>query len=190
MDVTIEPATAERWDDVVAVFGLRGDPARCWCTYLLLDDGVDYSQRDRNRDVLRNRVTSGPAPGLLAYRGRTPVGWVAAAPRRSFSARLERSAAMRSRPWDGDPAAIWAVLCFVVPREHRRQGISHALLDGAVAHAREQGAAAIEGVPRDDGTGRRWSAAMAYTGVASMFERAGFAAIDRLQDRIVYRLEL
>ncbi|HEY6744288.1 MAG TPA: GNAT family N-acetyltransferase [Mycobacteriales bacterium] len=189
MDVRVEPATAERWDDVVTVFGTRGDPARCWCSFLL-GDRVDYTQRDRNRELLRDRVTAGPAPGLLAYRDATPVGWVAAAPRRSFSPRLERSAAMRSRPWDGDPAAVWAVLCFVVPREHRGQGVSHALLDGAVAYARSRGAAAIEGAPRDDSTGRRWSAAMAYTGLASMFDRAGFTVIARLQDRVVCRLEL
>lgn len=187
VDLTIEPATAERWDDVLAVFGTRGDPSRCWCSFLLADGGVDYSQRDRNRDQLRSRVVSGPAPGLLAYRGGTPVGWLAAAPRGSFGARLERSAAMRSRPFDGDP--VWAALCFVVPREHRGQGVAHALLDGAVARARAQGAAAIEGVPRA-ARDKRWSAAMTYPGTAPMFERAGFSAIDTVRDRVVYRLVL
>lgn len=189
MELTIEPATEQRWDDVLAVFGTRGDPSRCWCSYLLADGRPDYTQRDRNRDELRSRVVSGPAPGLLAYRDGTPVGWVASAPRGSFGARLERSAAMRGRPFDADPAAVWAALCFVVPREHRGQGVAHELLDGAVAHARAGGAAAIDGVPRAD-RDRRWSAAMAYTGTASMFERAGFTAIDRMLDRVVYRLVL
>jgi GNAT superfamily N-acetyltransferase len=189
VDLEVQPATGERWDDVLAVFGSRGDPSRCWCSYLLADGGVDYTQRDRNRDQLHAQVVSGPAPGLLAYRGGTPVGWVAAAPRGSFGARLERSAAMRSRPFDGDPAAVWAALCFVVPREHRGQGVAHALLDGAVARARAAGAAAIEGAPRAD-RDRRRSAAMTYTGTVSMFERAGFSEIDRVQDRVVYRLVL
>jgi hypothetical protein len=32
----IADATAERWDDVVAVMGTCGDPSRCWCQWFRL----------------------------------------------------------------------------------------------------------------------------------------------------------
>jgi hypothetical protein len=36
MTTTILPATVQRWDDVVAVFGRRGnDPGWCWCRRFL-----------------------------------------------------------------------------------------------------------------------------------------------------------
>jgi len=69
--------------------------------------------------------------------------------------------------------------------------VAHALLAGAVDSARSGGAAAIEGVPRDDTTGKRWPNPVAYTGTASMFAAAGFVPVERRRDdRVVYRLVL
>ena len=187
MEVRIEPATADRWNDVLAVFGTKGDPSRCWCAYLLRPK-VDYQDRDGNREHLREVVAGPTPPGLLAYSAGMPVGWVAAAPRSLFGPRIERSPALRPLPYDG---TVWSVLCFVVPRPHRQRGVAHALLAGAVDRARSTGAAAIEGVPRDDTTGKRWPDPVAYTGTASMFLQAGFTEVDRRRDdRVVYRLVL
>jgi GNAT superfamily N-acetyltransferase len=188
-DLTVEPATPERWPDVLTVFGTRGEPARCWCVYLRRAD-VSYalSVRDANRATLRDAVSSGTPAGLLAYSGGEPVGFVSTGPRSQFAARLERSPALAPVPFSG--GEVWSVLCFVVPRPHRGQGVMTALLDGAVAQARAAGAGAVEGVPRDDLDGRRWPAPMAYTGMASMFVRAGFTEVSRTRDRPVYRLVL
>ena len=187
VDVRIEPATPERWDDVVSVFGTRGDPSRCWCAYLL-QPRVSYQAREGNKAALGELVVSGREPGLLAYSADGPVGWVAAAPREMFAERLSRSPALKPVPYEG---TVWSVLCFVVPRSYRKQGVAQALLAGAVDRARSQGAAAIEGVPRDDTTGKRWPDPVAYTGTASMFARAGFTPIARRRDdRVVYRLVL
>lgn len=56
---------------------------------------------------------------------------------------------------------------------YRKQGISHALIDGAVAYARERGACAIEGYPVDNG-GEKVNPTMAYVGTRALFESAGF----------------
>jgi GNAT superfamily N-acetyltransferase len=189
VQLTIEPGSPQRWADVQAVFGTRGEPSRCWCVYLR-QAPVSYKVecREANRATLERAVGSGTPAGLLAYREGTPVGWVSAGPREQFAGRLERSPALTPAPFDG---AIWSVLCFVVPRAYRRQGVMHALLAGAVEHARAAGAAAIEGVPRDDRGGKRWPAPMAYTGMASMFERAGFSFVEERRDeRVLYRLLL
>src|SRR4051794_40431329 len=149
MEVTIEPATPQRWGDVLSVFGTRGDPSRCWCVYLR-HANVSYRApaREGNRAGLRALVESDREPGLLAYSAGGPVGWVSAAPRELFAERLARSPALKPVPYGS--GGVWSVLCFVVPRPFRGQGVAHALLAGAVEHARGRGAGAIEGVPRDD----------------------------------------
>jgi GNAT superfamily N-acetyltransferase len=185
VDVTIEPATPDRWDDVVTVFGTRGDPSRCWCSYLFRDR-VDYSDRAGNRQQLRERVASGSAPGVLAYAAGEPVGWAAVTPREEMLGRLTRSPSLEVVPGEG----VWSVECFVVPVPHRRKGVATALLAGAVAHARSRGGRAVEGHPREDRDGHRWPGAVAYPGLASMFAAAGFTEVARRGDRPVFRLDL
>ena len=53
-----------------------------------------------NRADLKALVDSGTPPGLIAYEGRVPVGWVTLGPREEF-ARLERSPVMK--PVDDKP---------------------------------------------------------------------------------------
>jgi GNAT superfamily N-acetyltransferase len=190
VDVRIEPATPDRWDDVVSVFGTRGDPSRCWCTYLF-GDRVDYADRAGNQQRLRERVAAGSEPGVLAYpaggpAGGEPVGWAAVTPREEMLTRLTRSPRLEVVPGEG----VWSVECFVVPVQHRRQGVATALLAGAVEHARARGGRALEGHPREDRDGRRWPGAVAYQGLASMFAAAGFTEVARRGDRPVFRLDL
>ena len=49
----------------------------------------------------------------------------------------------------------------------------HALIEGAVAHARASGAPAIEGYQVDNG-GEKVNLTMAYVGTRHLFESAGF----------------
>jgi GNAT superfamily N-acetyltransferase len=63
--------------------------------------------------------------------------------------------------------------CIRVRPGHRKQGIAHHLLQGAVDYARDAGAAAIEGYPVDN-RGEKVDLTMAYVGTRALFERAGF----------------
>ena len=191
MEVTIEPATRGAVGRRAERFGTRGDPSRCWCVYLLRPK-VDYRAPAPGGEpgrAARACVAGGREPGLLAYSAGGPVGWVSAAPRELFAdAAGAVSGAEAGAVRAGE---VWSVLCFVVPRPLRGQGVAHALLAGAVEHARGRGAVAIDGVPRDDTGGRRWADPVAYTGTASMFAAAGFVPIERRRDdRVVYRLVL
>jgi GNAT superfamily N-acetyltransferase len=182
MAVTIVPATAERWDDLVELFGTRGDPSRCWCLYFRF--GADYRRAtpEHNREVFGAIVKAGREPGLLAYDGGAAVGWVSIAPRREFETYLERSRLFKPVPGEG----VWSVLCFVVKVDHRRRGVATALLEAAVDYARERGAAAVEGHPVE--VSGRTGGANLYTGTTTMFADAGFTEIDRRGGRPVYRL--
>lgn len=82
-----------------------------------------------------------------------------------------------------------AIVCFVVPTPWRGQGVAHALLDAAIAHARTQGAPAVEGfsVDKPGPSQPQWL----WHGTATMFRRAGFREIARRKpERPLMRLEL
>jgi GNAT superfamily N-acetyltransferase len=194
MDVAaaVVPATPARWADVEALFGTRGDPARCWCQWFYAGAHVAAGAiAAANREALQAQVQQGPPPGVLAYRDGEPVGWCAVAPRPTYT-RLPRSEVLRGTPRDelADPA-VWSVTCFVVRVGHRRSGLTSVLLDGAVRLARESGARIVEGYPLDVAAKARSSSAELFHGPLSTFLAAGFREVARPRPtRPVVRLEL
>ena len=51
-EVTVLPATPDRWPDLEVVSGTRGDPSWCFCQ-LFLTEGRGYEESaDRNRQAL------------------------------------------------------------------------------------------------------------------------------------------
>jgi GNAT superfamily N-acetyltransferase len=173
MDVDVRPLTPDLWPALVELFEQGGDPRWCWCT-AWRTTGSDGGRSDTssNRELLHGLVGRDPAPGLVALDadGRA-VGWVSVAPRTEFG-RLERS---RVRP-RLDDLPVWSIVCFVIARRARRQGLGARLLDAAVETARAHGAPAVEAYPVDTSTGRP-TAPTLYTGTLSTFLRAGFRVV-------------
>ena len=191
MAVDVRDATADRWDDVVAVMAGPGDPGRCWCQWFFRGARADRVHADGNRAALEAQVRTGPAPGVVGYVDGVPSGWCAVAPRPGYT-RLTRSPLLRDLPAEelADPG-IWSLTCLVVRRPARRQGLSAALVGGAVDLARRNGGTVVEGYPVDVDAHGRISAAALYHGPLSAFLRAGFTEIARpAPDRPVVRLPL
>ena len=168
----IVPASEAVWPALAELFAAGGDPKWCWCQFWR-KPGVSWSNTtpDGNRAELRELVGRDPAPGLVALRDGVAVGWVGLGPREDFG-RLIRSRTIPTLPGD----AVRVVNCFVVAKTARRGGVAVALLDAAVAYAREHGARLVEGYPVQTG-GARMSSASVYTGTSGMFERAGFEEV-------------
>jgi len=142
------------------------------------------SRSQGNRAALKALVEAGPPPGLIAYRGATPVGWVSLGPREDYR-KLERSPVMR--PVDGENA--WSIVCFVVPAEFRGQGVAAALLDAAVKYAKKRGARLVEAYPVDK-RGRLADDTL-WFGAKSMYDDAGFTEVARRKPhRPVVRLKV
>lgn len=172
MDLRVEAATAERFDDVRRILAPGDGDHACWCLYHRLGSSEFRALRGEERPAhLRELCRREPAPGVLAYAGAEPVGWCSLGPREEMG-RLERS---RTIP-RVDDRPVWSVVCFVVRVGHRRRGVAHRLLDGAVRHAAERGAQTLEAYPVDT-EGERISSAFAYVGTTSMFEAAGFTRV-------------
>lgn len=186
--LAIRPLTPGRWQDLEDLFNARGCSVarRCWCMYYRRSGsrgpGSSWQMDSRtNRAQLRKLVDSGRPPGLIAYRGRVPVGWLSLGPREDF-ARLERSPVMKAV----DEQPVWSLICFVVPAEFRGQGVARALLDSAIAHARNNGARLLEAYPVD--RPGRSSAESMWFGAKSMYDRAGFREVARRKaDRPIVR---
>jgi len=147
--IVMHALTPERWPDLEAVFNARGcSVARgCWCMYYRRTGTWQLGGKSRaeaNRASLKALAKSDPPAGLLGYRGRTPVGWISLGPRRDYH-RLENSRVMKAV----DDKPVWSVICFVVPSEHRRQGVAKAMLAGAIAYAKRRGVKLLEAYPLD-----------------------------------------
>ncbi|MEM7025829.1 MAG: GNAT family N-acetyltransferase [Pseudomonadota bacterium] len=168
----LEPKLIEAMGEV-----LRGSwGATCWCTYPRLTDAQaralpgQGSAKQRRRDAMTKLARRAYAPGLLAFEGDEPVGWIAVAPRRE----LGRVEASRATP-RVDDADVWVIPCLTVRKTSRGRGIGVALIEAAVSYAIGQGAPAVEAYPRagaahtgDDN---------AYFGTEPLFARAGFRVI-------------
>jgi ribosomal protein S18 acetylase RimI-like enzyme len=177
-ELDVRPLTPERLTDLAKLFNQGGDPKWCWCSYYRVRS-VDFRSAtpSSNRAVLKRAADEtaevGRAPGLVAYAEGEVVGWVSVGPRDDYE-RLRHSRVLASV----DDRPVWSIVCFVVARRSRGQGIATALLEAAMAYAAEHGATLLEAYPAAT-DGERIPAAHAYKGTVSMFERAGFEVVDR-----------
>lgn len=191
----VRPLEQEDEDDLVALFGRRGDPAWCWCQFFVTTggsyaEGSRAERAARNKPALLRQVRTSDRPlGVLARAEGEPVGWLAVGPVPAYRRLTASPRRMAVTDADDD---VWSTTCFVVKVGHRRQGTSTALLAGAVDLARAHGARVLEGHPIDlDAHPGRPGSAELYHGVASTFLRAGFREVGRTcPTRPVVRLEL
>jgi len=173
MAIDVRPATD--FEDVKTMLGpKRADASVCWCLSYRLTSSKENRELvgPARGERVRLLVQEDLPPGVLAYDDDEVVGWAAVHPRADTS--FARS---RKIP-HVDDLDVWSVWCIRVRPGHRKQGISHHLLAGAVEFARANGAIAIEGYPLDN-KGAKIDPTMAYVGTMALFEKAGFAkAVD------------
>lgn len=167
MAIVVRPATV--FEDMKTMLGPKNPDANvCWCLSYRLPSKENIALRGHDREELVQRLCrQDPPPGVLAYDGGEVVGWAAVHPR------VETAFARSRRIPLVDNLEAWSVWCIRVRPGHRGQGISHALLTGAVDFARAHGAPAIEGYPLDN-NGQKIDPTMAYVGTRRLFERVGF----------------
>jgi GNAT superfamily N-acetyltransferase len=167
MTIEVRPATA--FDDVATMVGpKRPDASVCWCLSYRIGSKENRALAGTARgDLVRKLCRQDPPPGVLAYDGEEVVGWAGVHPR------ADTSFATNRRIPHVDDLDVWSVWCLRVRPGHRGKGISHRLLAGAVAFARDEGAPAVEGYPVDN-RGAKVDLTMAYVGTRALFEKAGF----------------
>jgi ribosomal protein S18 acetylase RimI-like enzyme len=179
--IRVRPLTPNRWPDFVDLFERRGTrgghrnvPAHgCWCMYWR-DRSLGHGAPKKRG--MRALVRAGREPGLIAYDGKEPVGWISVSPRDDYAALL-RSPQYRPK---GDEDGVWSIVCFVVDRPRQGEGIAAALLRGAVEHVQKRSGAVLEAYPHlaktDD-----------YMGHVDLFRAHGFRVVRKTKTRAVVR---
>jgi GNAT superfamily N-acetyltransferase len=163
--IRITPVTTENWETFSRLFEAKGAPHYCWCTSYRARNASKLTAAER-KAFMRSSVDSGVPVGVIACKGDEPVGWCSVAPRETY-VRLEKSRTMpRATPL---ATSTWTILCFFVARPHRNRLVAQALLEGAVAYARKQGAEVVEGYPFDAA-----GVTSTHRGRSALFESASF----------------
>jgi GNAT superfamily N-acetyltransferase len=191
VSIVVRPATKARFADVTTMLGPKNpDSSVCWCLSHRVDWRTNRELAGPARgEYVRKLCGRKVAPGILAYSGTEVAGWAATAPRSELP--FARSAKIPHV----DDLPVWSVWCIRVRPGYRGQGISHVLLDGAVAYARSHGAPTVEGYPVDN-RGEKVDLTMAYVGTRKLFEEAGFSkaadttAVSGGFPRVLMRLDL
>ena len=186
--ISVRELQSEDWPVIEELFGPRGACGGCWCMSWRVPHGGKMwheAAGEPNRKSFRKLVTGGKAHGVLAFDGKTPVGWCAFGLRTEFP-RTETVKAYRREDIEG----VWSINCFYIHKEYRSSGVSGLLLDGAVKAIRKLKGKIIEGYPTPlTKDGKQLPAAFAYTGPEVIFKRAGFKQVQRLSaSRPLYRL--
>ncbi|WP_109209200.1 MULTISPECIES: GNAT family N-acetyltransferase [Microbacterium] len=179
-NITIEPATADRFDDAQHALSGGGDGYGCQCQWWMMPNSEWQKTSLQEREgMLRDEITAGPPPALIAYVDDEAAGWVRVGPRirQVRIGRTKNFTANSQEPWDDD--SVWAVSCFVVRKEHRNEGLNARLLDAAIDFARRGRARVIEAYPLDPDAGRKMASNELFHGVLSTFREAGFREVAR-----------
>ena len=184
--LTFRPLTPSRWKDLETLFGPNGACAGCWCMWWRLPRSkYRLQQGAKNKAAFKKLVAAGRTPGILAYEGRTPIGWCAVEPRDAYPV-LDRSKVLARV----DEEPVWSIPCFFIAKSHRNRGVTVALLEAAAAFAGKKGGKLLEGYPIDS-RGKPFSVAFAWTGFAPAFIDAGFKECARRSpSRPIMRLKV
>lgn len=173
MELECHPLTKERWADFEKLFGERGACGGCWCMWWRLKRADFERQKgDGNKKSMQAIVDSGEVPGILGYWRGEPVAWCSVAPRENFPV-LDRSRVLKRV----DETPVWSIVCFFVEKAHRGKGLSAQLIKAALAHAQGQGGKVVEAYPV--APKKAWPPAFVWTGLASVFRKAGFIEVAR-----------
>ncbi len=184
MKLIVRPLTPDLWPALKDLFGENGASNGCWCLYWRIGSAYRKRPRDKNKAAFREIVKRGPSPGLLAFDRDVAVGWCQLTPRDALPW-LERARLLQRV----DDVPVWSISCFYVRRGYRKQGVMSALIAAALKAAKRAKAPALEAYPVD--TNAPDSTANVFTGIASIFARAGFKTVAcRVPSRPIMRHDL
>jgi GNAT superfamily N-acetyltransferase len=187
------PAHAE---GLVALFNAAGVP--CFCRFWHFT-GTNNDWLDRcanaaaeNERELREALASGSpeAQGVVAIDRASGVvaGWTKVAPVTSMKKAYDRRLYKDLPCFAGDRAGVLTIGCFLVHPDHKKRGLSGALVRGAVAIAPSWGARALEAFPRRPREPVRDDEL--WTGPMKAFASSGFVEVSTFDPYPVLRRDL
>jgi GNAT superfamily N-acetyltransferase len=170
---------SESWPDFARLFEDRGCPKHCWCMVWRASSAEARQSDGASRCAqIQSRVEEGVPIGILGYLEDRPVAWCSIAPRETYRP--------LGGPLDSADKNIWSLVCLFIKREYRGRGLTHELIQAAIAYAIARGATTIEAYPAE-----RNSPSYRFIGFVDTFASLGFREIGRTgQRRHVMRLHV
>jgi GNAT superfamily N-acetyltransferase len=158
------------------------DGGWCACVAWWVPSWEGFSERtaDENHHLRKYLFANGEYDGYLAFEVDEPVGWCQVGPR-------DRLHKLRSQ-FDLEPElGTWAITCFKVRPDRRRQQIAMTLLAGVIADLPSRGATRLEGFPKRLEGG---DASTLWTGPEDLYVKMGFQLVRDDPRKPIYALEL
>lgn len=143
------------------------------------------------RDYARRMIAARLLQGYLAFDGEKAAGWCNANDRESYvrtgEFNLDEVPEDEPRPaFDGGDGKVKSIVCFEIAPEWRGRGIASALLRRVCDDAGRDGYDVVEAYP----VLRERRESLDFTGPVGLYEKAGFARVDRRGDTLVMQKKL
>ena len=140
----------------------------CWCTFFHLAPSEAKLWSGKHKEYKEKLVRANRSHAALVYDGPDVVGWCQFGPLVELPGRMRGYGDMDVSPPD------WRATCFFVDRDHRREGVARAALEGALHFIADKGGGTVDGYPITIPQGKKYSSSFIWGGTKSMYLDLGF----------------
>ena len=146
----------------------------CWCTFFHLAPSEANQWSGKHREYKEKLVRANRSHAALVYDGPDVVGWCQFGPPVELPGRMSGYGKMDVAPPD------WRTTCFFVDRDHRREGVARAALEGALRFITAKGGGTVDGYPIAIPRAKKYSSSFIWGGTESMYLDLGFRPLGSL----------
>jgi GNAT superfamily N-acetyltransferase len=140
----------------------------CWCTWFHMTPSLRKQWSGKHQEYKEKLVRANQSHAALVYDGPDVVGWCQFGPLVELPGRMLGY----SKTHIGLPD--WRTTCFFVDRDHRREGVAKAALEGALGFIAARGGGTVDGYPIALPKGEKYSNSFIWGGTESMYLGLGF----------------
>ena len=165
---------SETWPDFARIVEKHnGVWGGCWCVAFHLNRSEEKEWTGKHRALKEKLVRGDRSHAALVYDGTDIVGWC------QFGSPAELPARLGGFNRLGEALPDWRITCFFVDRDHRKEGVAKAALQGALRIIAAKGGGTVDGYPIDT-RGKPYSSSFLWGGSQSMFTELGFRPLGAL----------
>ncbi len=170
----IKELRRETWPDFARIVEKHnGVWGGCWCTAFHLKRSEEKEWAGKHRALKEKLIRADRSHAALVYDGPDVVGWCQFGPPLELPGRLSGYSKLDAAAPD------WRITCFFVDRDHRKDGVAKAALEGALRFIAAKGGGTVDGYPIDT-RGKPYSSSFLWGGTYSMFTELGFRPLGAL----------
>ena len=140
----------------------------CWDTWFHMTPSLRKQWSGKHQEYKEKLVRANQSHSALVYDGADVVGWCQFGPLAELPGRMLGYGKM-----DVD-LPDWRTTCFFVDRDHRREGVAKAALEGALRFIAAKGGGTVDGYPIALPKGKKYSNSFIWGGTESMYVNLGF----------------